>query len=111
MSYLSFSGEPSLNLIPPGNCQLTETWQSLKLLEKVDVSHTSSVLRFACPDESKPLNLPTCACLLAKADLSVAKDNEEKKSEETEAVIRPYTPISTNNLVGSFDLLVKVSLK
>jgi len=109
MSFLSLSGEPCLNLVPPGQCQLTDSWQSLKLVEKVDVSHTSTVLRFACPDETKPLNLPTCACLLAKADLPVAKDNEEKKTEsgETEAVIRPYTPISTNDLVGSFDLLVK----
>jgi len=77
-----------------------------KLIERVDVSHTSAVLRFGLTDASKPLNLPTCACLLAKADLP-ANDKEEKKSQETEAVIRPYTPISTNDLVGSFDLLVK----
>jgi len=106
MSALSFSGEPSKNLIAPGNCQLNEDWQSLKLIERVDVSHTSTVLRFALADTSKPLNLPTCACLLAKSDLNI-KETEEKKQGETEAVIRPYTPISTNDLIGSFDLLVK----
>jgi len=52
------------------------------------------------PDASKPLNLSTCACILAKADL--LNDNGEM-----EAVIRPYTPISTNAQVGCFDLLVK----
>ena len=101
---LSLTGEPTKNLVPPGQCQLTTDFQSLKLLERVDVSHTTSVVRFGLQDESKPLNLSTCACILAKADLPV-----EGKEGETEAVIRPYTPISTNALIGSFDLLIKVN--
>ena len=56
------------------------------------------------PDATKPLGLSTCACVLAKADLTVA----ESSGSEGEAVIRPYTPISTNAQIGSFDLLVKV---
>jgi len=99
---LSLTGEPTKNLVPPGQCQLTTDFQSLKLLERADVSHTTSVVRFGLQDESKPLNLSTCACILAKADLPV-----EGKEGETEAVIRPYTPISTNALIGSFDLLIK----
>lgn len=44
--------------------------------------------------------MSTCACILAKADLPDRKG-------KSEAVIRPYTPISTNKDVGYFDLLVK----
>jgi len=103
---LSLTGEPTLSLVPPGKCQLTDIFESLKLLERIEVSSTSSVLRFGLKDESKPLNLSTCACILAKAELD--SENKEGLDEgKKEAVIRPYTPISTNDLIGSFDLLVK----
>jgi cytochrome-b5 reductase len=52
-------------------------------------------LRFGLPDTSAPLNLSTCACILAKAEI------------DGEAVVRPYTPISTNELTGCFDMLIK----
>ena len=66
----------------------------------MEISSTSFVLRFGLPDEAQPLNLSTCACVLAKDDLP---DREGK----LEGVIRPYTPISTNSQIGSFDLLIK----
>ena len=91
----SLSGKPSKNLVPPGKCQVTEEFVAVPLLERIAVSATSSVLRFGLPDTSAPLNLSTCACILAKADIG------------GEAVIRPYTPISTNGLTGCFDLLIK----
>lgn len=47
------------------------------------------------------MNLSTCACILAKASI---QNKDEGKDED---VVRPYTPISTNELVGSFDLLIK----
>lgn len=97
---LTLAGSPTKNLVPPGVCQLSGDFQSLTLTERVDVSSTSSVLRFALPDKEIPLNLSTCACILAKADLP-------SRDGAIEAVIRPYTPISTNELIGSFDLLVK----
>lgn len=91
----SLSGKPQKSLVPPGKCQFTEEWMSVPLLERVAVSKTSSVLRFGLPDKSLPMNLSTCACILAKASI------------QEEDVVRPYTPISTNELVGSFDLLIK----
>mmetsp|Transcript_42889 Transcript_42889/g.103748 ORF Transcript_42889/g.103748 Transcript_42889/m.103748 type:complete len:193 (-) Transcript_42889:5179-5757(-) len=91
----SLSGKPTKNLVPPGKCQFTEEFVSVPLLERIAVSSTSSVLRFGLPDTSAPLNLSTCACILAKAEIG------------GEAVIRPYTPISTNELTGCFDLLIK----
>lgn len=94
------TGPPIASLVPPGVCQFTDSFQSVPLLEKFPVSSTSSVLRFGLPNADKPLNLSTCACILAKADLPDHEGNEE-------CVVRPYTPISTNADTGYFDLLVK----
>eukprot|EP00978_Attheya_sp_CCMP212_P045253 scaffold339370_cov61-Attheya_sp.AAC.1 len=98
----SMTSPPVKALVPPGECQFTPEFTAVKLLERVAVSETTNVLRFATPDETKPLNLSTCACILAKSDLP-----KGDSATETEPVIRPYTPISTNAQIGSFDLLIK----
>jgi len=85
-------------IVPPGQCQFSKKFTSVPLIEKFKVSPTSFVLRFGLPDGSKALGLSTCACLLAGI----------KIEGENEMVIRPYTPISTNKMIGTFDLLVKV---
>lgn len=91
----SLQSDPICKLVPPGKCQLNDQFQSLELIERTKVSPTASVLRFALPDKAQPLNLSTCACILAHALIG------------GEDVVRPYTPISTNALIGCFDLLVK----
>jgi cytochrome-b5 reductase len=90
-----FLGKPTKALVSPGKCQITVDFLSVALLERFPVTPTSGLLRFGLPDPSAPLNLSTCACLLVKANIG------------EEVVIRPYTPISTNELKGCFDLLVK----
>eukprot|EP00978_Attheya_sp_CCMP212_P039366 scaffold203958_cov52-Attheya_sp.AAC.2 len=65
----SMASPPVKALVPPGECQFTLEFTAAKLLERVAVSETTNVLWFATPDETKPLNLSTCACILAKADL------------------------------------------
>lgn len=94
--------KPIKALVPPGTCQFTDEWTTVQLLERVEVSPTSSVLRFSLPDKDAPLNLSTCACILAKAELPKPDDQSTR-----EDVVRPYTPISTNALKGCFDLLIK----
>ncbi|KAL7537379.1 hypothetical protein ACHAXR_008752 [Thalassiosira sp. AJA248-18] len=91
------------NLVPPGQCQFNPTFQSVPLLDRQPCGSggTSFLLRFGLPDPTKPMDLTTCACLLASAELM---DNEKK---ELAQVVRPYTPISSNNQVGCFDLLIK----
>lgn len=91
----SMTGKPVSALVPPGRCQFGEKITAVPLLERFPVSKTSSVVRFALPNKKKPLNLSTCACILANADI------------KGENITRPYTPISTNKEVGYFDLLVK----
>jgi cytochrome-b5 reductase len=100
--------KPTCVLVPPGQCQFTEDWTTVQLLERVEVSSTSSVLRFGLPNKDMPLNLSTCACILAKASLPKQKsDNNNGEHDDVEDVIRPYTPISTNDMNGCFDLLIK----
>jgi len=91
----TLSSVPTRSLVSPGQCQLTSNFVAVPLLQRWDVSSTSSVLRFGpLPDSDLPLNLSTCACIMAMAHVP-------------QTVIRPYTPISTNAQIGSFDLLVK----
>ena len=98
----TLTGLPTKALVAPGQCQFNEEFQTVALIKSWKISDTTFVLRFSLPDKSKPLNLSTCACILAKADLP-NRNNDNK----LEAVIRPYTPISTNEQIGSFDLMIK----
>ena len=66
----SMTGKPTKSLVPPGKCQFTEDFVSVPLMERIPVSSTSSVLRFGLPNTSEPLNLSTCACILAKAEIA-----------------------------------------
>jgi cytochrome-b5 reductase len=91
----SMKGPPVKALVPPGQCQFTDENQEVALIERTMVSPNAVVLRFGLPDPTKPLNLSTCACILATAEM------------DGESITRPYTPISTNALSGHFDLLVK----
>jgi cytochrome-b5 reductase len=100
----SLGGKPTKALVPPGNCQFGNEWTSAPLIERVSVSPTSSLLRFGLPEKDKPLNLSTCACILARAKID---SSGEMGEEEEEDVCRPYTPVSTNALMGCFDLLIK----
>ncbi|KAL7434650.1 hypothetical protein ACHAXM_004244 [Skeletonema potamos] len=95
--------QPLCNLTAPGVCQFTPTWTESPLLDRIPcgTGGTSYILRFGLPDATKPMGLTTCACLLAAAEL------EQNGNGEKVDVIRPYTPITTNNEVGCFDLLVK----
>eukprot|EP00804_Cyclotella_cryptica_P007257 CCRYP_017863-RB/>CCRYP_017863-RB protein AED:0.10 eAED:0.10 QI:44/0.66/0.75/1/0.66/0.75/4/230/371 len=91
------------NLVPAGQCQFNPTFQPVQLLDRLPCGEggTSYILRFGLPDTTKPMGLTTCACILASAKLM-----DRDKGELVE-VTRPYTPISTNDQVGCFDLLIK----
>lgn len=90
--------KPEAALRPPGQCLFNEEFQSAKLISKLPVGKSTQVFTFELPDTTKPLGLSTCACILAKGG----------KDDEGNPVIRPYTPISTNNMIGKFELMVKI---
>jgi|EP01046_Picozoa_sp_COSAG06_P031918 hypothetical protein len=86
------AGEPVASLVPPGQCVFGEDWAPAPLLSRQAVSHDTILLTFGLADSTKPLGLSTCACLLIQGGNAV----------------RPYTPVSTNHLLGQFELMVKV---
>ena len=92
----SLQGPAIRALVEPGLCQFDDSPKPARLLSRTRVSSNSHVLRFELPDASQPLQLTTCACILAHTT-----------DADGQQVTRPYTPISTNAQVGSFDLLVK----
>ena len=94
-------GSPTAALAPPGACVLGEDWTPCPLLERTWISEDTCVLAFGLPDGDRPLGLSTCACVLAKRPGG-------GEGEGDEAVVRPYTPVSTNAMVGQFELMVKV---
>jgi len=91
-------GKPSFAVVPAGKCQFGDDWCSVPLKKVEQVSKDTKVFTFATPDTSKPLNLPTCACLLAQGGCDA----------ENNPFIRPYTPVSTNAMTGEFELMVKI---
>lgn len=63
----------------------------MTLSDRKTIAHDVVLLTFALPNAAKPLGLSTCACLLARG----------------QGTVRPYTPVSTNARLGSFQLMVK----
>ena len=92
----TLSSPPHAAVYPAGQCVFGEDWTAAKLVAKERCKETTVILTFELSDTSKPLGLSTCACILAKFDRDGA------------AVVRPYTPISTNAMIGRFELLVKI---
>ena len=91
-------GPPTAALAPAGNCVFGEEFSPAKLKNKQNISHDVRVFSFALGDADKPLGLSTCACILAKGGADA----------DGQALVRPYTPVSTNALVGEFQLMVKI---
>jgi cytochrome-b5 reductase len=79
------------------SCYLPTTWTRLPLISKKEYNADSTLYDFGLP-EDKSLNLPACGCILL-----LAPGAETDGSD----AVRPYTPISPNEVTGSFQLLVK----
>lgn len=92
-------GPATCAVVAPGQCQFTENWTDVPLLEKIRISPDTFLFTFGLPDATRPLGLSTCACIVAKLPNSANADGVS---------IRPYTPISTNDVLGQFQLLIKI---
>lgn len=75
---------------------LTDQYAPFPLIEKTVVSHNTRLFRFALPSETAALGLPLGRhiSLLASVDGSDVR--------------RPYTPVSSEDDLGFFELLIKV---
>lgn len=99
MSEVAAIGAPTAAVCPPGSCVLkADEWTPATLVERTQLVHDSYLITFGLADESKPLGLSTCACLLAMF----------KEEGSPDPVVRPYTPVSTNAMIGKFQLVIKV---
>lgn len=74
---------------------LSDKYAQYPLIEKTRVSHNSLIYRFALPSETARLGLPLGQHLSIRAFIG---DRE---------VRRPYTPVSSTDTQGHFELLVK----
>eukprot|EP00163_Fabomonas_tropica_P026719 TRINITY_DN501_c0_g1_i5.p1 TRINITY_DN501_c0_g1~~TRINITY_DN501_c0_g1_i5.p1 ORF type:complete len:214 (-),score=46.57 TRINITY_DN501_c0_g1_i5:1539-2180(-) len=83
-------------IVDSGNEFLSNTPTPFTLVERVSVTHNADILRFALP-EGKALGLEPGQHLFVSA-----------KVEEDRVLVKPYNPITTNEDVGHFDLLVKM---
>lgn len=94
----ALDGRPTAAIVPPGQCVFGEDFAPATLVAKRRVGTSSHLFTFALADPAKPLGLSTCACVLARGGADA----------DGKAVVRPYTPVSTNALLGRMELLVKV---
>lgn len=74
---------------------LTGEARQFKVLNTFPLNHNVKIIRFALPSDKHVLGLPTASCITVNADIG------------GEVVTRPYTPITTEEDFGYFDLLVK----
>lgn len=70
-----------------------------KLIERKEVSHDTRVFRYALPKKDQVLGLPTGKHIMISATI------------DGKLVSRAYTPISSDDDVGYFELLIKVYFK
>ncbi|XP_054721195.1 NADH-cytochrome b5 reductase 3-like [Uloborus diversus] len=72
---------------------------SVKLVEKKEISHDTRSFRFILPSEEHVLGLPVGQHIFLSAKI------------DGNIVIRPYTPVSTEDDKGYFELVIKVYFK
>ncbi|KAF5740285.1 Nitrate reductase 2 [Tripterygium wilfordii] len=70
-----------------------------KLIEKISLSHDVRLFRFALPSEDQVLGLPVGKHIFLRATI------------EDKLCMRAYTPTSTIDEVGHFDLVIKIYFK
>lgn len=78
-------------------CFLPTDWIDLPLTQVLPYNDDSKVFEFGLPTGTS-LELPTCACLLVCLPHNDTSGNP---------IVRPYTPISNNDMTGKFQLLIK----
>lgn len=93
---------------PLGEVQTTEAYKGqvdplspkefrpFHVIQQYDESHDTKVLRFALPEGDMTLGMTCASCILLRFT------NDEGKE-----IVRPYTPISSLDQQGYFDLMIK----
>lgn len=80
----------------PKLLQDPDTKYSVELIEREEVSHDTRRFRFSLPSSEHILGLPVGQHIYLSAQIN------------GQLVIRPYTPVSSDDDKGFFDLVIKV---
>ncbi|KAJ3332012.1 hypothetical protein HDU76_001574 [Blyttiomyces sp. JEL0837] len=80
-----------------------ESFREFQLKDVVPITHNTSRFRFALPEGTAELGLPTASCVVTKFVRGVKPDGK------LDVVIRPYTPVEdpAEGYTGYFDLIIK----
>ncbi|CCA68189.1 related to cytochrome-b5 reductase [Serendipita indica DSM 11827] len=70
-------------------------WKDFKLVKKTAVSHNTAIYRFALPNSDDVLGLPIGQHISVQADIN------------GKSIMRSYTPTSSDDDLGHFDLMIK----
>ena len=70
-------------------------WRPFRVKSVENLTHNTSLIRFALPSETQRMGLPVASCLMARAKI------------DGKQVARPYTPVSSNEEAGMMELIVK----
>jgi len=92
-----FLSRPSKKDKSNASTALTDQYQPFVLAQKNNVSHNTIMFRFKLPSGTQRLGLPVGKHVLLRFH-----------DEKGESVSRPYTPVSSDDNVGYFDLVIKV---
>jgi len=74
-----------------------QEYQKFKLAKKTEINHNVSIFRFALQSPLHKLGLPTGQHIYLRYH-----------DKENKPISRPYTPISSDDNLGYFDLLIKI---
>lgn len=87
--------------------------KKVPLLKVIELSPDTRLFRFSLPNEKQPLGLPTgkhikITCPNPNLDKNVTWNGREDADKGAAQIERKYTPTSSDNDLGHFDLVVKV---
>ncbi|KAI6236697.1 NADH-cytochrome b5 reductase 3 isoform X1 [Aphelenchoides besseyi] len=97
--FKSQSGKSIKKLKGPRTLEDPDKKYALRLIKKVEVSHDTRKFRFALPTENHVLGLPIGQHLYMSAKI------------DGKLVVRPYTPISSDDDQGFVEFMIKVYFK
>jgi len=71
-------------------------WRSFELKQIRELTHNTCLFRYALPSPEHEMGMKTASCIMVQG-----------VSQSGEVLARPYTPTTTNDQRGFFDLIVK----
>jgi len=73
------------------------SFKKFKLKEVFDVNHNTKIFRFLLESPTQQLGMPVASCIIVKGP----------NDKDGKPITRPYTPITSNEEHGFFDLMIK----